>query len=164
MSLPTLPGLPPQAPEVIDAEPIEPVEPVAPGGIVVSEPTRGRMTPAEVATVGHLSTLGMSVPQIAALIGRSPETVRANKRHAKDLLQAIAPEAVELWLQAARVSAAFGKHAAARDLVYAAGAAVPAPQQAQQGPIMQVAIGIQLPGLPTPAAATSRTDDEPDSD
>lgn len=160
MSMLKLPGLPDRADrdDVIDVEAL----PARPTGIVVSEPPTGRITPVEVATIGHLSTLGKSTAEIAELIGRSPGVVRANKKHAKDLLQAVAPEAVGLWLEAARVGAAFGKYQAARDLVYAAGAAVPAPQQAQQGPIMQVAIGIQLPGLPVPAQA--RTDDEPGSD
>lgn len=125
-------------------------------------PSPGRVTPAEVATIGTLLTQGLSVPDIAALIGRSPGAVRGNLKHAKDLLKVLAPEAAELWIQAARIQASKGNHHAARDLMYAAGAATHASPQGQSGPTMQVAIGISLPGLPVPAVA--RTDDEPDTD
>jgi len=153
-----LPGLPPAPvnPDDTISEPTPAVE-----GVVVSAPPRSTMAPIEVATAAYLETRGLTCSQIAEALGRSPQTVRANLRRGKDLLKALVPEAVELWLQAARVQAAFGKHTAARDLVYAAGAA--AQPQAQQQQIMQVAIGIQLPGLPAPQTA-SRTDDGPDGE
>jgi hypothetical protein len=158
-----LPGLPPAT---FPADPLEPDPARAPDEIIVADTAgKGRLSMQEIATIGHLTTLGKSIGEIADIIDRNPQTVRANLRHARDILKVVAPEAVELWLQAARVSAAFGKHQAARDLVYAAGAAVQAAPVANGGqPSMVVQIGIALPGLPVPQPLQARTDDEPDSD
>ena len=165
-----LPGLPPAT---FPAEPLEQLEPAGqaeparePDQILVADTAgKGRLSMQEIGTIAHLTTLGKSIGEIADIIDRNPQTVRANLKHARDILKVVAPEAVELWLQAARVGAAFGKHQAARDLVYAAGAAVrAAPVANGVQPSMVVQIGIALPGLPVPQAVAARTDDEPDSD
>jgi hypothetical protein len=153
-----LPGLPEPAalPATLPADD-GPSERILEPELVATLPRRDRVTGAELATIAHLVTRGLSVPEIADVIGRAPSTVRANVRHARDLLKALAPEAVELWLEAARVAASKGNHAPARDMVYAAGAAQAAPQH-QQGPSMVVNVGIALPGIPVPA----RTDETPE--
>ena len=148
-----LPGLPEPAALEPASEPR-----VVDGELVARAPRGDRVTPVESAVITHLvDTQGRSVAEVAELLGRNPATVRANLKHGRDLLKVFVPEAIDLWISAARVQAEKGDHRAAKDLVYAAGAA--AQPQHQAGPSMQVAIGIQLPGLPVPVA---RTDESPE--
>ena len=143
-----LPGLP-------DATPDEPT-PVLEGEVLAPAVRREKLSGAELVTIGLLETRGRSVVEIAEAIGRNPATVRANRKHAREIMGAFAPEAVELWIGAMRSAAEKGNHHPMRDFLMAAGVAQ-APQ-AQAGPAMQVNIGIALPGLPKPDQG--RTDDD----
>lgn len=151
MKLPGLPEGPPPAELEAAREPDE---------VLAPAPRRDRLSGAELVTIGLLETRGRSVAEIADAIGRSPAAVRANRKHAREVMSAYAPEMVELWIETARAAVSKGNHHPMRDFLLAAGVAQ-APQQAA-GPAWQVNIGIALPGLPPPAGP--RTDDEPGSD
>ena len=146
-----LPGLPDAA------APDEPPA-VLEGEVLAPAVRREKLSGAELVAIGLLETRGRTVMEIAEAIGRNPATVRANRKHAREIMSAFAPEMVELWVDTARVAATKGNHHPMRDFLMAAGVAQ-APAQ-QTGPQMQVNIGIALPGLPLPPQG--RTDDGAD--
>ena len=148
-----LPGLPP--PPLTQA--LKPSGPQA-DEITVSAAHKGPVSPVEVATIGYLNTVGKSIAEIAELVGRDPKTVAKHIPHAKDLMRAFVPEMVGLWRDAAILQAVRGKHEAARDFVYAAGAAVAHGPAGPAGPSMVVQIGVSLPGLPAPQAPQALPD------
>lgn len=146
-----LPGLPPAT-----------LEPAAPAPqadeVIVTTAHKGPVNALETATIGYLVTAGKSVAEVAEILGRSPETIARHLPMSKKLMQAFLPEMLGYWRDAAMVQASKGKHEAARDWVYAAGAAVAHGPQGPAGPSMVVQIGVSLPGLPAPQAPQALPD------
>ena len=115
----------------------------------VRAPT-GTLSALEVATIGQLTANGLSPHQIASLLSRSPDAVKRHLTEARQLLQALTPDAVIAWHQAMTVAASKGFHQPAMDLLIATDL-VASPRirpHIEGGPGTVINIGIGLPGLP----------------
>lgn len=117
--------------------------------LIVHPPQTGPMSPLEVMTVSQLLSQGYSVPAIADVLERSPDTIRRHLHTAKQLLSAMTPEFAAHWLEASANAAKKGDHRPAADALAAAGVVE---RRVEGGPKIQVAIGFAIPGLPLPVS------------
>lgn len=126
--------------------------------------TGRRLSAAERERCVEMRVAGESVSAIARSLTCSRETVRhalaspqakAFEQDCREILRERRREVLERWFESIEVAARQGKHRPALDWLLSARAIdPPVVAVVPTGPTMQVAIGIQLPGLPRPASPT----------
>ena len=124
---------------------------MATDGGVVTRKGSGHLQEAEGAAVVALLRRQLTVPEIAEVLGRSPETIRRVSAVARGLLEASAVEAVEGWRRAIAVAGEKGNHGPSRDLLVAIGT-IEAPKtggvHVSASATVVTVQGFKLPGIP----------------
>lgn len=125
-----------------------------PGDVVLKSRARSALTPSELVTINLLATRGMPVQDIAEMVERSPGMVRKALTVSKEMVNALAPAAVEYWGRSFPAAAARGDHRPMRDLLIATKTIEGMP--GMHGIHVNVQTNIALPGLPTPIDVTPK--------